>query len=420
MFYRFALYGFLKNLKFFDPFMILFFREVGLSFLQIGVLYGIRDLATTILEVPTGVLADAFGRRRGMLFSFSAYIISFVLFFAIPGFWPYAFAMLLFALGEAFRTGTHKALILEHLKLRGMTDLKIAYYGRTRAASQLGSAWNALIAAALVFYSGSYRYIFIASTVPYVLDFINLLGYPKELDGELAQLNGAAAWRQMRETLRDFVAIFTHLNSLKAILNSAAFNGYFKATKDYLQPLLKSFALSLPIFVSLADTRRSAVVVGLVYTILYLLTSYASRSASDVVGRLGNLGRALDVTFLAAACFLFIAGLGAWWGWPALSIVLFVGLYLLMNARRPMSVSYVSDQIAHRVMASGLSAESQLTTIIMAALAPILGALADSFGVGIALAIAGVLTGLTAALVRVGSSRAAERSSPGALHPAKR
>ena len=62
--------------------------------------------------------------------------------------------MILFAFGEAFRTGTHKALILEYLKLNDMQHLKVEYYGRTRSASQLGSALNALIAAALVFYSG--------------------------------------------------------------------------------------------------------------------------------------------------------------------------------------------------------------------------------------------------------------------------
>jgi len=45
------------------------------------------------------------------------------------------------------------------------------------------------------------------------------------------------------------------------------------------------------------------------------------------------------------------------------------------------------------VMASGLSVESQFTTLLTAIFAPILGALADQFGVGVALAIlaAGVL-----------------------------
>ena len=81
MFHRFALYGFLKNLKFFEPFIILFFREAELSFFQIGLLFSIRDLATNVLEVPTGVYADAFGRRRSMVMAFVSYIVSFIIFF---------------------------------------------------------------------------------------------------------------------------------------------------------------------------------------------------------------------------------------------------------------------------------------------------------------------------------------------------
>jgi MFS family permease len=154
MFYKFSLYGFLKNLRFFDPFILLIFRSYGLSFLQIGLLYSIRDVAANILEIPTGVIADSFGRRRAMVSAFIAYIGSFVMFYFLKDFLFLALAMVLFAFGEAFRTGTHKALILEYLKIQGISNLKVAYYGLTRSASQFGSAINALIAAGLVFYTG--------------------------------------------------------------------------------------------------------------------------------------------------------------------------------------------------------------------------------------------------------------------------
>ena len=151
MYYRFSAYGFLKNLRFFEPFIILIFRDAGLSFLQIGLLYSIRDMANNLLEIPTGVFADTFGRRKAMVLAFSAYIVSFIVFFAFEGFSIYALAMIIFAFGEAFRSGTHKALILEYLNLNNILDQKVAYYGRTRGASQLGSAFNALIAASVAF-----------------------------------------------------------------------------------------------------------------------------------------------------------------------------------------------------------------------------------------------------------------------------
>ena len=188
MFYRFSFYGFLKNLRFFEPFILLIFRSYGLSFLQIGILYSIRDMATNMLEIPTGVAADSFGRRRAMVSAFVSYFISFGIFFFLDDFIFLSGAMIIFAFGEAFRTGTHKALILEYLKINQISDLKVAYYGLTRSASQLGSALNALIAAGLVFYTGSYRMMFLAAMVPYVLDLINVASYPKSLDGELLKI----------------------------------------------------------------------------------------------------------------------------------------------------------------------------------------------------------------------------------------
>jgi hypothetical protein len=66
-----------------------------------------------------------------------------------------------------------------------------------------------------------------------------------------------------------------------------------------------------------------------------------------------------------------------------------------------MDVAYISDQIESRVMASGLSAEAQLTTILTAIFAPSLGFLADYFGIGIALAVLGAGLLAVYAFIRV-------------------
>ena len=400
MFPRFAAYGFLKNLRFFDPFIILIFREAGLSFLQIGLLYAIRDVATNILEIPTGIFADAFGRRKAMVMAFISYLLSFGIFYLFTHFPLYALAMILFAFGEAFRSGTHKALILEHLKITGREHLKVAYYGRTRSFSQLGSALNALIAAALVFYTGEYRIMFLAATIPYSLDLLNMLSYPKALDGDLEKVPLKNIWTQTKKTMRDFSGIFANKLALRALLNSSLFGALFKSTKDYLQPILETFALSLIILKSfppfmggtqggLSDVQRGAVVIGLVYFVIYLFTSYASRSAAGFSERFPSLGRAINISFLFGAGLLFIAGLATSQDWAVISIIIFLLFYALRSLRRPMDVAYISDQIESRVMASGLSVEAQLSTIFSALFAPLLGFLADQFGVGSALAVLG-------------------------------
>ena len=80
MLIRFCLYGFLKNQRYFEPFFVLALLEKGLDFATIGLLVGFRELVVLLLEVPSGAIADVFGRRRAMMLSFSAYALSFLLF----------------------------------------------------------------------------------------------------------------------------------------------------------------------------------------------------------------------------------------------------------------------------------------------------------------------------------------------------
>jgi len=381
-FYRFAAYGFLKNLRFFDPFLILFFREMGLSFLQIGTLISVREVATNFLELPTGIIADLYGRRLSMVLSMVSYLSSFMVFYFFPSFYVYMIAMIAFAFGEAFRTGTHKAMILEYLRINEMTDMKVHYYGATRAASQLGSAINALIAAFLVFYSGSYKIVFLASVLPYAANLINLMLYPKELDGELRS-------GEKRETIKAFLGIFRNGDALKGVLNSSLYDAFFKVVKEYLQPILEALALGLPIMIAFSAEQRTSVIVGVVYFVIYIATSYASKNAGKLSGKFGTEARALNYTYIFGAVLIIFSGIFQIFALQVLAVLIFFFLFILENFRRPINISYISDNIDHKTMASGLSVESQLKTLLMAIFAPLIGFMADKLGVGSAITIAG-------------------------------
>lgn len=392
MFYKFACYGFLKNLRLFEPFLYLFLLDAGLSYTEIGSLIAVRELSTNFLEIPTGVYADAFGRRKSMLMSMASYMLSFAIFYFFSSFWPFAVAMVLYGLGDAYRTGTHKAMILEYLKLKGIKEKKVEYYGATRSYSQLGSAVNALLAAGVVFYSGNYRYIFLLTILPYILNFFNLATYPKELDGEiLGKLEKGKIVAQIKSTLRDFAYMFKNKTLLKAIMNSTIFSASYEALKDYLQPVVQSLALSLPLFLYLSNNQRTAVMVGIVYFFIYLLTSYSSRNAYMVVNKIGNLGRAINLTLLLAGIFIILAGLFFHIELTIISVAFFLLLYVFHNIRRPMNVGYISDQIKSKLMASGLSVESEVKTLLASAFAILMGFLADLFGLGIGLMLTGMI-----------------------------
>jgi len=393
-FYKFCSYGFLKNLRFFDPFIVLFFREMGLTFLEIGILFSIREVSTNILEIPTGILADSYGRKKSMIFSFISYIVSFLIFYFFPTFTYYSVAMIFFASGEAFRTGTHKAMILQYLKIKGIENTKVEYYGRTRGCSKLGSALSSLIAALLVFHSGSFRIVFIASTVPYIAELFLMMSYPKSLDGTReTKYKGVFknAFYQIKITLVDFIYIFKNKKSLIALLNSSTFDSVFKTTKDYLQPILKIYALSLPLLIGYSENQRTAVLSGLVFFLLYLLTSFASIHAGDFSRKFKTLPKALNITYLLGGVLLIFAGLSLRLSVNSAAIVLFILFYMLQNSRRPINIGYISELISHKIMATGLSGESQLKTILLAVFAPLIGFFADRYGVSNALIIFGML-----------------------------
>ena len=182
---RFSLYGFLKNQRYYEPFIILFFLEKGLSFAQIGLLVAFREFWINIAEIPSGALADLYGRRRCMVLSFGSYLLAFLL-FGVSRSYPHLFgAMFFFAIGEAFRTGTHKAMIFTWLRLQGRKEDKTLVYGYTRSWSKLGSAFSIILATLFVMVHSSYASVFYYSMIPYLMGLLNFMGYPRELEGRL-------------------------------------------------------------------------------------------------------------------------------------------------------------------------------------------------------------------------------------------
>ncbi|TAJ11966.1 MFS transporter [Marinilabiliaceae bacterium JC017] len=382
-YYKFCAYGFLKNLRFFDPFLILFFLDKGMSYFQIGTLYAIREITVNLFEIPSGFMADVLGRKRVMVVSFVSYIFSFFLFYALSGFGWFVLAFLFYGFGDAFRTGTHKAMILSYLKRHGMEADKALYYGHTRSCSQRGSAVSALLSAAIVFYTGNYNMIFLASSIPYMLDLGLLLSYPSYLNGDERNsmkktvFSWSSHWQLVKST-------FSQMQTFRIIANTSVYTGYYKAVKDYIQPLIVSFALVVPLGLIEDNEKRTALIVGLVYSLIFLVNSVASRRSSKVGSWLGSLDNALNVLLVLGFMLGIMAGVLHWFEINLGAIVVFGGIMVVQNLRRPLGVSYISEKFDDKIMATALSADSQSETLVAVIIAPLLGFLADSFGAGLA------------------------------------
>lgn len=388
------MYGFLKNLRFFDPFIILFFRSAGLSFLQIGFLYSINEIIIQVTEIPSGMVADTIGRKRAMVFSFISYIISFAIFFSVNNYYLFMGAMVFFGFGEAFRSGTHKAMIMEYLKINKLTDYKVDYYGHTRSWAQAGSAISALIAAVLVFFSGDYKIVFIASIIPYVLDLILLASYPSELNyscDEGNTCNDESILQSFKKVLSDSLIVMKKIKMINALTASSIMGAVFKTIKDYIQPVIKQFVLYLPIFVALADKERSAVLLGLVYFIIYVFSAISSRYSAALSKKFKSVYIAVDILLATGAIILTISGFLFKYELFLLVIICYLMFFMLQNFRKPMVVGYISDNSTPSTMATIHSVNAQFEALLKAILAPLLGFIVDAFGVGSGLTSMGII-----------------------------
>lgn len=377
-YYKFSAYGFLKNLRFFDAFFILFLIEKELSFTQIGILYALREISINIFEIPSGMLADTFGRKRALILSFLAYIISFICFYVSAHFGIFVIAFILYGIGDAFRSGTHKGMIMDYLKQHDLSEQKITYYGHTRAWSQRGSAISSLIAALIIFTRGNYDSVFIFSTIPYFLNLLLILTYPKELDHCISHPKGKR--QALRETFSSFFASMKNITVLKLINTSALHTAYMRSIKDYIQPLMLHVALLIPLVWNISRNQQNGLTIGILYFLIYIITSWASQRAGHFSSKWKNsiVTATLVLGFISGIfCGFFFQQ--AWW---ILALFAFVMIYIIENVRKPILTGYVADQVPGELLTSVISAQSLIKTIMTAGISFFIGFFADIFGIG--------------------------------------
>ena len=389
-YYKFCAYGFFKNLRFFDAFLLLFFIEKGLSYAQIGILYAFREVVINLFEVLSGIIADVLGRKRAMIGAFVMYLFSFLMFYGFAHFIGFIVAFLFFGLADAFRTGTHKAMILAYLKKHNWQDAKTVYYGRTRSWSQRGSAISALIGAVFVFYTGNYSLVFLLSMVPYFIDLVLLSTYPNYLNGETkGELKGL--FLLVKNNIVQLILALKQRAAIQTIILSSNFTGYYKASRDYLQIIIAHTALVYPLFTHVDEEQNAAVYIGLIYFLLYALGSLAARKAYILEKKFASSDKALIriqgfgwiIGILAGVCYINEYYFAA--------IFLFSLILIIQNIRRPISVKFVSSQFDDKIMASILSVESQSETIFAAIMALMLGFMVEFIGLGWGICVLSVL-----------------------------
>lgn len=379
MLFRFCLYGFLKNQRYFEPFLVLIFLEKGLSFFEIGLLFGFREAAINVIEIPSGAVADTWGRRQAMMVSFASYVISFAVFGWATSIPALFLAMFFFAIGEAFRSGSHKALIFSWLRSQDRLAERTKVYGYTRSWSKFGSALSVVLAAVFVYRSDSFSQVFFFSIIPYLFGIINFLGYPSELDA--MPQSGRSFSQVVRHMKGCFREAFGRGGLRRLLMEAAGFEGVFKAVKDYLQPVLKAAAIAAAALwlapLEMSEIQQVTMLVGPVYLVLHLLEGLASRNAHRVSEWAGDERKAARKLWSLLLLIFIALTLAGYLENSVVLIAAFVALHVMHNLWRPIFLTRIDTQSSEFRGATVLSIESQTCRAATMVVAPALGLAVD-------------------------------------------
>jgi len=117
----------------FMPIIVLFYQENGLSLRDVLTLQAIYSVAVIALEIPSGYLADVWGRKNTIILGSILGTLGFVIYSFTSGFYEFLAAELVLGFAQSFISGSDSALLYDSLKNYKKEDSFIKYEGRILA-----------------------------------------------------------------------------------------------------------------------------------------------------------------------------------------------------------------------------------------------------------------------------------------------
>jgi MFS family permease len=374
---RYVVYTALKGIGFglFLPIWVIYLQQQrGLSLSQAALIDVTFFVAAALAELPTGMVADRFGRKTSMSIGASLMAGGLIGWTFAPTLLLTIVAYVVMGVGMTFVSGAEDAFFYETVRAIGREDDYPRLLGRISAifpgALALGSVVSGFLAA-------------INLLLPFVLSGVLLLAAL----GMVLTLSEPHAEQREHEQARP---------SLRAVLRQS-----FAVLRD--QPQLR-FSMVYMAVVPLASFMIESVFVqpqalglgvplagiGVIVMAVQLTAMAGSAWSARLTARLGE-GRTLSAApIVICASLLVLAALQVM---PALLLVGVMGFVTAVV--RPILVSRMQHELSDENRATMLSMQSLTFTMVAAISQPTLGAVADNFGLPAAyVTLAGAISGV--------------------------
>jgi MFS family permease len=133
----------------FIPFYIIYFKEF-LSFFQVGLLIAAISLSKTLFEIPTGAVADIFGRKFSVISGFLLAGITFLLIYYFRNFYILLFLMLFFGFCTTLESGAMDAWVIDLIKHERRHRLIEQFYIKRQSFTGVALFSSGFVGAAFV------------------------------------------------------------------------------------------------------------------------------------------------------------------------------------------------------------------------------------------------------------------------------
>ena len=357
----FYLDALISPLFFFVPaFLVLYFNGIGLTFFQIGILMAISNLTSLLFEVPTGAIADLYGRKFSVLTGFALEGIGFISLFFIQEYSLMILAFGFLGMASTFSSGAKEAWVIDLVR-SSKKNLQKGYFTKSQSIDGTALILSGFIGAYAVKTFGL-SIIWIATGISYFLAFFILL---------------LAKEKKIPNRTKDFSVIKITKNSL----NSISYSRKHKILFSFL------LAAALLIFASnlegqlawitfLQDLGMQEYTFGYLWSAMAAMAVIAPLVASKLIKPKKERQTILLLIILGAITLLLVIFVNQML--PAIALLLTVGFFA--HARRPAERIYFHRFVPSKLRASVGSVESMIISLTGIIAVPVAGLLVDHVG----------------------------------------
>ncbi len=364
-FYLFDIFG---AMLFVVPIIVLFWQENGLSLTKVMVLQSIFSIAMVVLEVPTGYLADLYGRKNVLLLSALSLVAAISIYSIGFSFGAFLLGELCWALGMSFYSGTSSAFVYDTLKELNRESEYSKIWGKAKFYGFIAMALSQIIGG----FVGKFNFRWtLYLSIPFYAFLIPVclsLYEPKKHQlvtekGHLHKLSAIFSFALLENAQLRWLIIFS---AVIFALNTAGLWLY--------QPYLKLSGIDIAYF-------------GLIFASFQIVTALSSKYAYKLES---IFGRKVSLLVLAPIIFMGYLLLG-----KIVFLFSFLFIFLFQFVRgfsEPLFSDYVNKLTASEIRATVLSVQSLMQRLLHALIIPFIGWIADVYSLLQALTMVGIIT----------------------------